>query len=173
MRALRRRFLLSSCMVVMLLTAAALTCGAQAASQPVAPADDAAAVQQIQAVIDDYKKAVDKLDLSVVRRIWSSGPEVTFIHPHGTEYGLDQIIEDVYGKAMGAYSKRELLPESPQIHVYGDTAWSEFSWTFHATQKSDGKNVTSKGRETQIYRKENGTWRIVHVHYSGAQVTGT
>jgi len=28
------------------------------------------------------------------------------------------------------------------------------------------------GVETQIYRRENGQWRIVHVHYSGAPVTG-
>ncbi len=172
MRALRGQFLSSFCIAVMLLTTA-LMCGAQTVSQPVASGDHAAAVQQIQAVINDYKKAVDTLDLSIVRKIWSSGPEVTFIHPHGTEYGLDQIIEDVYGKAMGSYSKRELLPDNPQVHVYGDTAWSEFAWTFRAVQKSDGKNVTSKGRETQIYRKENGTWRIVHVHYSGVQVSGT
>src|SRR5512146_2365673 len=88
MRALRGQFLLTLGVVVMLLSAAALTCGAQAVSKPVASSGDAAAVQQIQAVIDDYKKAVDTLDLGAVRKIWSSGPEVTFIHPHGTEYGL-------------------------------------------------------------------------------------
>ena len=28
------------------------------------------------------------------------------------------------------------------------------------------------GRETPIYHKEEGAWRIVHVHYSGLPVTG-
>lgn len=107
MQSPRARFLSSLCIASMLLIATALMCSAQTASQPVASTGDAAPaqqseVQQIQAVINDYKKAVDTLDLGVVRKIWSSAPEVTFIHPHGTEYGLDRIIENVYGKAMGS-----------------------------------------------------------------------
>jgi ketosteroid isomerase-like protein len=45
------------------------------------------------------------------------------------------------------------------------------AWTFHATLK-DGHKITTTGRETQIYHKEDGRWRIVHVHYSGPPVTG-
>lgn len=38
--------------------------------------------------------------------------------------------------------------------------------TFHATVKNPGPKITTKGRETQIYHKEDGVWHIVHVHYS-------
>jgi len=34
-----------------------------------------------------------------------------------------------------------------------------------------GSSLTTRGRETQIYRKERGQWRLVHVHYSGMPVT--
>ena len=73
---------------------------------------------------------------------------------------------------MGAFSKRELMAKETGIHVYGDTAWSEFCWTFHATVKNGGQEITTHGRETQIYRKQDGTGRMVHVHYSGMPETG-
>ena len=35
-----------------------------------------------------------------------------------------------------------------------------------ATMRKDGSAVTTHGVETQIYRKQAGKWRLVHVHYS-------
>lgn len=54
----------------------------------------------------------------------------------------------------------------PVIHVYGDAAWSEMTWTFHAIEKH-GNAIATEGRETQVYHKESGAWHIVLVHYSG------
>ncbi len=36
--------------------------------------------------------------------------------------------------------------------------------------RKDGSPVATRGRETQIYQKEQGGWRLVHVHYSGMPV---
>jgi hypothetical protein len=36
----------------------------------------------------------------------------------------------------------------------------------------DGSPLTTQGRETQVYRKDNRRWRIVSVHYSDVPVTG-
>ena len=68
--------------------------------------------------------------------------------------------------------QRKLTPKDIAIHVYDDTAWSEFNWDFVATVRKGGSPFHSQGRETQIYHRENGQWRIVHVHYSGVPVTG-
>jgi len=126
-----------------------------------------ATIQELQNVIDDYAKSVNSLDLTLARKVWSTAPEVTFIHPGGTERGLQQVLHNFYENTMGTFSKRQLLPDKVDIHVYEGTAWSEFTWTFHATIKANGQNITTQGRETQVYHKENGVWRIVHVHYSG------
>jgi len=55
--------------------------------------------------------------------------------------------------------------------VYGDTARAEFYWDFAAKFRKDGSPVTTHGRETQVYRKEQGRWRLVHVRCSGMPVT--
>lgn len=73
----------------------------------------------------------------------------------------------------GVFSERKLTPKDIAVHVYGDAAWSEFQWDFVAKARKDGTVFHSQGRESQVYRLENGHWHIIHVHYSGVPVTGS
>ena len=126
--------------------------------------------QQIRGVLAQYVTAADNADVALASTIWSHDPGVTFIHPLGTEHGFQQIAGDFYVGIMGnLFSKRELIMHDPVIHIYGDAAWSEMTWTFHATEKN-GTAVTTEGRETQVYHREDGAWRIVLVHYSGQPI---
>lgn len=135
---------------------------------------DAAAIGQIKELLRRYEVSINNIDLNLANQIWSHAPEVIFIEPRGTERGLSAIKEIFYKQTMGdTFSQRQLLIESPAIHVYGSTAWGEFTWTFHATTRNEGKQITTQGRESQIYHKENGTWHIVCDHYSGLPVTGS
>ncbi len=128
--------------------------------------------QAIRQVIATYAHSIDTADVAIAEQIWSSAPEVSFIHPLGEEHGLAEIETDVYRNLMGTtFSQRKLTPKEIKVHVYGDTAWAEFQWDFVATARKDGSAFQSQGRETQVYHKENGRWRIVHVHYSGVPVT--
>ena len=128
------------------------------------PAPDVSAIQY---VIDQYAKAVDTVDLNLLSQIWSHSPEVSFIYPLGEERGFDAIEQHVFQAVMGGmFTARDLKPEGVAIHVNGNAAWSKFHWVFHATMRKDGSAVTTHGVETQIYRKEAGKWRLVHVHYS-------
>ncbi len=129
--------------------------------------------EDIRLLIASYAKSIDLADTTLAEQIWSSAPEVSLIHPRGEEHGLAQIETDFYRNLMGAtFSKRNLTPHNISIHVYGEAAWAEFNWDFVATTTKDGSPFHSQGRETQVYRKQNGQWRIVHVHYSGAVVSG-
>ena len=130
-------------------------------------------IDKIQHLIAEYAKAVDTADVMLVREIWSNSPDVSFIHPLGHEHGIDQVAENVFRHLMGdTFSERKLSIRDVSIHTYGDTAWAEFYWDFAAKFRKDGAPLATKGRETQIYHKEQGRWRLVHVHYSGMPVTG-
>jgi ketosteroid isomerase-like protein len=136
-----------------------------AAQTDTGPAPEVAAIHSL---IEQYTKAVDTVDLKSLSQIWSHSPEVSFIYPLGEEHGLDAIEQHIFQNVMGGmFSARDLQANRLEIHVSGDAAWSEFHWVFHATMRKDGSAVTTRGVETQIYRKESGNWRLVHVHYSG------
>jgi ketosteroid isomerase-like protein len=141
-----------------------LIASAASAQSSTGPAPDIAAIHKL---IGKYSEAVDKVDLRMLSDIWSHSPQVSFIYPLGEERGLDAIEQHVFRQVMGGmFSTRDLEPQGIIIHVNGNAAWSEFHWVFHATMRKDGSAVTTRGIETQIYRKEQASWRLVHVHYS-------
>jgi len=137
-----------------------------------AAAEDSDA-QAIRRLIATYATSIDRADTEMADQLFSDGPEVTFIHPLGEEHGREQVKADLYRNLMGqTFSERKLTPGNVAVQVYGDTAWAEFQWDFVAKVRKDGSAFHSQGRETQIYHREKGGWRIVHVHYSGVPVSG-
>ena len=133
-------------------------------------ADDEA---ELRKLVDDYARSVQLLDMDLVASIWSQSEEVTFIQPRGHQKGWDQVKNNFYLGAMNNFSQRDLKVTDLKVHLLNDeAAWGEFYWEFNATFKKDGQKITTKGRETQIWKKEGDTWKIVHVHYSGMPVTG-
>jgi len=140
---------------------------------PLSSADTTSRDKEIKELIATYATTIDRADIDMAEKIFSTEPDVTFIHPRGEVRGRQQIVMDFIKNLMGGtFSARKLTPQAITVHVYDDTAWAEFSWDFVATVRKDGSPFHSQGVETQIYRHENGQWRIVHVHYSGAPVTG-
>jgi ketosteroid isomerase-like protein len=134
--------------------------------------DTNAESDEIELMIAKYAKSIDEADTTLASQIWPDSPEVSFIHPLGHEHGWEQIKQNVYRHLMGdTFSERKLSIHDISAHVYGDAAWAEFHWDFAAKYSKDGSPITTHGRETQVYRKEQGHWRLVHVHYSGMPVT--
>jgi ketosteroid isomerase-like protein len=126
---------------------------------------------ELRLLVAAYARSIDAADPKLALEIWSSGADVSFIHPQGHEHGLAQIQQNLYTRIMGGmFSERKLTPKQIAVHAYADTAWVEFYWDFAAKLRADGSAVDTHGRETQIYRKEQGRWRLIHVHYSGMPV---
>jgi uncharacterized protein (TIGR02246 family) len=157
--------------VVPLLLAGSLHAATEPETVESAAREDAKA--DIRGLIATYAKSVDAADPELASTIWANTPDVSFIHPRGHEHGWDAVKANVYQKAMGeTFSERKLTVRDVAIHTYGDTAWAEFYWDFVARLRKDGSPLTTHGRETQVYKKADGRWRLVHVHYSGMPVTG-
>ena len=138
----------------------------------VSSADTLADSGVVRSLIAKYAKSVDDADTTLAAEVWLNSPDVSFIHPLGHEHGFKQIKQNVYLRLMGdTFSERRLSVHDVSVHVYGDAAWAEFYWDFDAKFRKDGSPLTTHGRETQLYQKEQGRWRLVHVHYSGMPVT--
>jgi len=126
----------------------------------------------IRGLVEKYAKSIDGADTTLASEIWSKSPDVSFIHPRGHERGWEEVKKNVYQDLMSAtFSERKLTPRDVVIHVLGDAAWAEFYWDFSARFKNGGQPLKTKGRETQVFQKTNGRWKLVHVHYSGMPVT--
>ncbi|MFC3108671.1 YybH family protein [Undibacterium arcticum] len=94
--------------------------------------------------------------------IWSHGATVTAMHPiGGQQVGWDKVRESFQQVAQIASEGRVRLDDQ-MIQVTGDLAYELGSERGQA--KFGGQQVTLDHRVTNIYRREAGSWKIVHHH---------
>ncbi len=117
-------------------------------------------------LVTQYAHTIDQADTALGSDVWSHTAEVSFISPRGNEYGWNGV-KNIYKFFGENFSARKLSFFQLKFADYGNVAWLEFYWIFDAILKMNNSPVQSKGRETQIWRKVNDEWRLVHVHYSG------
>lgn len=127
---------------------------------------------EIKNLIEQYAESINNADSVLGSQLFAPTGEVTFIHPRGHEKGWAQINESIYSFFGDNFSTRRLKTFNEKITLYDNTAWVEFYWVFDATFRSNNAPIQTKGRETQIWRKLNKKWQIVHIHYSGMPVSG-
>ena len=117
-------------------------------------------------LVAQYTHSIDQADTVLGSEVWSNTDEVSFINPRGNEYGWNGV-KNIYIFFRDNFTTRKLTFFDLKFADYGNVAWMEFYWIFDATLKMNNSPVQTKGRETQIWRKVNSEWRLVHVHYSG------
>jgi ketosteroid isomerase-like protein len=134
-----------------------------------AKAPEAPSAEAIRGVVARYARSIDTVDTDLASQVWAEDEDISFIHPMGHERGWTQIKTNLYEGIMGAFfSARKLSVRDVSVKLLGDAAVVEFYWSFEAKLRKDGSDVKTQGRETQVLRKDkSGSWRIVHIHYSG------
>jgi len=132
--------------------------------------DDNIAIKEL---LENYMKSINQADTTLAKTFWLTTQEVSFIHPRGHEKGWEGIKKGIYEMFGNRFAQRDLKSYDETITLFGDMAVLEFYWVFDATYAGENSTpMQSKGRETQVLKKIDGEWRIVHIHYSSMPVTG-
>jgi len=101
-------------------------------------------------------------DASRMQAIWSHGASVSTMHPMGgRETGWDQVrgsFEQVTG--LGARGHVDLRDQ--RIETVGDLAYEV--GVEKGRLSLAGEEAPLEHRVTNVYRRENGEWKIVHQH---------
>jgi hypothetical protein len=122
-------------------------------------------------LVAHYTRSIDEADTILGSQIWAPSSEVSFIHPGGSLYGWNGV-KSIYKMFKDNFISRKLSFFDVKFAYYGNVSWLTFYWVFDATLKADNSTVQTKGRETQIWKKINSEWRLVHVHYSDMPAVG-
>ncbi len=94
--------------------------------------------------------------------IWSQGAGVTTMHPiGGREVGWEKV-RDSFEQVAQIASEGRIQLEDQVIRVVGNLAY-ELGYE-RGQAKFGGQQVTLDHRVTNIYRREAGTWKVVHHH---------
>jgi len=121
-------------------------------------------VTWVQTVLRDAEVAVHDGDAGPRRAIWSREEPVSVLGAWRNARG-QQELDELFDHLAASFSdctsfELELL----EAEVRGDTAYTvAFE---HVSASVDGAPRTYTLRATQIYRREDGEWRVAHRHGS-------
>lgn len=74
-------------------------------------------------------------------------------------------MNDFLIKAFSSMQSRKLSSLSEVANVYDNSANVQLYWVFD-TVDAQGEKHRTRGRESLIFEKIDGQWKLVHVHYS-------
>lgn len=118
----------------------------------------------VHSVLTDAERAVHDGDAGPRRAIWSRNEPVSVLGARRNARGqeeLDELFEQLAHSFSDCTSYEfELL----EAEVRGDTAYTV--GLEHTTASVDGVPSTYTLRATQIYRREDGEWKVAHRHGS-------
>ena len=93
---------------------------------------------------------------------WSNNGSVTAMHPiGGREVGWDAVGES-FNQVAGLAEEGKIELKDQLIHELGDAAYEV--GIEKAQFKLAGQEIKSEHRVTNIYKKDGGTWKMVHHH---------
>jgi len=123
--------------------------------------------EAIQALIEEYKRVIHEGTAEDFLAILSAENRCTLISIATLYDGRETIANEFLGKMRDLYTEIELISESLDINqVDEDTAVVIFGYHTECQRRNTGEPYGIKGLETQVLKKEDDSWKIVHVHYS-------
>jgi len=128
------------------------------------------AEDEIRAVSEEFYAALNRMlagDATSLGDIWSHSSTVTALHPIGDWHvGWDEV-KTSFGEVAKASTGGQVDITDQLIRVAGDMAYEV--GMEHADFSIAGESLTVNSRVTNIYRREDGAWKVVHHHGDKAQ----
>lgn len=101
-------------------------------------------------------------DVGPMGDIWSHSKDVSTMHPiGGREVGWDEV-KGPWAQVAGISSGGKIELDDQLIRVGDDIAYELGTERGQATMA--GEQISFEQRVTNIYRREGGSWKIVHHH---------
>jgi ketosteroid isomerase-like protein len=123
-------------------------------------------IEWVQTVLTDAEVAIHNGDASPRRAIWSQNDPVTVLGAWRNAVGQSEL-DHLFTHLAESFSdctsyQLELL----EAEVLGDAAYTV--GYEHTSASLNGVPTTYTLRATQIYRREEGEWKVAHRHGSAA-----
>lgn len=119
-------------------------------------------VAEVTTAFRHYEKALMANDVDTLNRLfWNDGSTVRF-----------GVLENLYGWEEIAEYRRTRQPASPR-RLMGTSITTFGSDTGVAVTEYEEENAAQVGRQTQVWIRLEGSWRIVSAHVSLPPMPGT
>lgn len=137
-------------------------------AEPAVAFDESGYPATPEAVVDAYGAALRAKDEAAVRALLA--PDVIIAEGGAAERSVDQYAGHHMPADMAFTAAVDFVVKKRDALAAEDMAAVISEAQIHGTYK--GENVHSRMMETMVLRRTDGRWRIVHIHWSSAPITG-
>ena len=115
-----------------------------------------------------YKEAICTQDKEAFRALWCEQEGNTLISVTKRFEGTDRIVDDfLIGGIHASYETIDLIVDDVDVRLSTeDVAIVVFAYCTQCIRRETKEPYGIQGLETQVAIKENGEWKLAHVHYS-------
>ncbi|HSG88115.1 MAG TPA: nuclear transport factor 2 family protein [Pseudomonadales bacterium] len=129
-------------------------------------ADRDAFVEILAAIEEGWETAAE----APFRRHFTDAPQAHFVESGGADVGLDHLLEHHVVPEGDALADLELDLEPIEMHAGERFGWVLARSEFRAVVRDDGRQIHSRGYETVVLERRDGTWVVLHSHGSSRPV---
>jgi ketosteroid isomerase-like protein len=121
--------------------------------------------KDVRAASESFYAALNRMlngNAASLADIWSHSADVTTQHPiGGREVGWDTV-RNTWEQVAAVSRDGKVALADQRIQLGGDTAIE--TGVEKGSFSMAGQSIPVEGRVTNVYRRHNGTWKIVHHH---------
>jgi uncharacterized protein (TIGR02246 family) len=137
-----------------------------ASPSPAAAQDPAAADRSaIEAVLSQYKTAIERLDARGTESLFTADSAI--FETGGTEGTYANYLAHHLGPELAEFKAFKFSDYKIDVHLLGPTAAHATETYKYRIETKTGEIVDRLGVATSVLKKENGRWKIVMMHNSG------
>lgn len=119
-------------------------------------------VDDVRAVSDKFYSGLSRMDVAALPELWSHRDDVTTMHPMGGEQVGWEEVRTSFEQAAGAMTDSHVDLIDQRIHAGTDLAYE--TGIERGSAKVGGEPVSFEHRVTNVYRLEDGQWKMIHHH---------
>ena len=124
--------------------------------------------KQIQALVASYQQAIHTQNEKEFKDLWSKEHQNILISITHQFTGIEDIYQNfLIGGIQTNYTHIDLIAENIDVSfIHEDLAIVVFQYHTECIRRETNEEYGIQGLETQVVVKENGEWKLTHIHYS-------
>ena len=120
--------------------------------------------EKVKQVLTSYKDALEKLDVKGTDALFVASSQI--IESGKVEGTYQEYLAHHIGPELGDFSSFKFDNYKVEVTVTGDYAFAVETYNYTIVLKKDNSEIKRRGVASSFLKKENGSWKIVHMHNS-------
>jgi uncharacterized protein (TIGR02246 family) len=129
------------------------------------PASADSADDEIKSMVDRFRQAWESLDLEGLESLFDLDYDIRYFPAEMMRAGDGKRgLREYLKNGVQHLSDVKLTVKDIKTDTFGEVAYAAYLW--HFEYRWDGQPSAADGRNTMIFRKTDGGWKIIHYHES-------